>query len=155
MIRLQFVRGPDLASGAIAWFSAGPYSHVDAVDHRGNLWGARSDSVGGAPAGVQMRPANYADWPIKTVLTLATTLTQENAFWTFLNRQVGKPYDHSAIWGFAAGRDWRAPDSWFCSELQARALEVSGVSPQLLSPVSKITPVSLALVVTALGGTSA
>jgi hypothetical protein len=51
MIRLQFVLGTGLSSQAIAWFSAGHFSHVDAVLPDNRLLGARSDVVGGKPPG--------------------------------------------------------------------------------------------------------
>lgn len=69
----------------------------------------------------------------------------------FLMSQLGKPYDYEAIWGFLLNRDWREPDSWICSELQARALEVAGIVPCLYLACNKITPVALALAVSAAG----
>lgn len=77
---------------------------------------------------------------------------QSRAFYRFLRAQVGKPYDHSAIWGFASGRDWREDDSWICSELQAAALEHAGIVPnQLYLAANKITPVALAFGLSFLG----
>lgn len=153
MIRLQFVLGPDVSSKAIAWFSSGNLSHVDAVLADGSLLGARSDHVGGQPPGVQIRPADYAAWPLKVRIEIRATQEQEVAYKRFLFSQINKPYDSSAIWGFAAGRDWRSPDSWFCSELQAAALEKACVFPtKLYLGANKITPVGLALAVTAAGG---
>lgn len=151
MIRLQFVLGTGISSQAIAWFSAGSFSHVDAILPSGLLIGARSDAVGGMPPGVQMRPAFYEKWKRRVVMSLSVTPDKERKFYEFLMAQIGKPYDSTAIWGFAAGRDWRSADSWICSELQAAALEVAGISPLLYSPVNKITPVALAIVMSALG----
>ena len=37
--------------------------------------------------------------------------------------QTGKPYDLTAIFGILVDRNWRAEDSWFCSELVAAAFE--------------------------------
>lgn len=64
--------------------------------------------------------------------------------------QVGKKYDHTAIFGLALDRDWRARDSWFCSELVAEAFEQVGAP--LLNPdvdVWRVTPrdILLSLVV--------
>jgi uncharacterized protein YycO len=64
--------------------------------------------------------------------------------------QVGKKYDHTAIFGLAFDRDWRAKDSWFCSELVAEAFEQVGAP--LLNPdvdVWRVTPrdILLSLVV--------
>lgn len=144
--------GPGIASKAIARFSAGNLSHVDA-EIEDELLGARSDHVGGKPPGVQLRPADYARAELIVRMELRSTPEQEGAFKRFLFEQLGKPYDHTAIWGFAAGRDWRSADSWFCSELQAAALEKACVFPtKLYLGANKVTPVSLALAVTAAGG---
>ena len=124
MIRLQFVLGRGICSAAIAWFSAGTFSHVDAVLPDGYLLGARSDRIGGKAPGVQIRPPGYEKWKSRVVMTLAVDRDTEAAFLRFLNAQIDKPYDSTAIWGFATGRDWRNPDEWFCSELQTAALEI-------------------------------
>lgn len=110
----------------------------------GSLLGARSDRIGGKPPGVQVRPANYARWPLRVVYSLDVLPWQEETFYGFLDAQIGKPYDKLAIWAFVLNRNWRDVDSWICSELQARALEIAGVLRPSLLPVNKITPVMLA-----------
>ena len=151
-IRLQFVREPGIPSQVIAWFSAGHLSHVDAVLDDGKLLGARSDSVGGQPPGVQIRPPGYANFLLRIVMAMPATDEQNAVFYAFLHNQVGKPYDSRAIWGFFFGRNWRETDSWICSELQAAGLENAHITPQLYLAANKITPVSLALAASAIGG---
>jgi uncharacterized protein YycO len=153
-IRLQFVCEAALSSQAIAWFSAGHFSHVDAVLRDGLLLGARSDRVGGKPPGVQIRPPNYAKWIRRTMMTVPATDRQTDDFYAFLLEQVGKPYDSAAIWAFVFNRDWRARDSWICSELQSAAGECAKLfSHPLYLAANKITPVSCALAYSAIGGT--
>jgi hypothetical protein len=155
MIQLQFVSENYLSSRIIGWFSAGHLSHVDAVWSNGaNLLGARSDNPGGFGAGVRVRSANYVKFSRRIVVSIPATAEQELRWEQFLNNQQGLPYDSAAIWAFAFGRNWREPDSWICSELQARALEVAGLTPPLYLACNKITPVALALVVSALPGVS-
>ncbi len=144
-VKLQFVREPGLASSAIAWFTEGHYSHVDAVNRHGMLLGARLD-------GVRLRSPDYAYFLRRTVVQLPCTAHQEAEFWTFLEDQLGKPYDRKAIWGFVAGRDWREDDSWICSELQAAGLEQAKVFGELLVNTWKVTPAALAIAATAAGG---
>lgn len=151
MIRLQFVMGPGISSSLIAWFSAGNFSHVDVVMSDGKLLGARSDEIGGAPPGVQIRDPFYEHWAKRVVMSIPSRAEQEFQFRNFLLQQIGKPYDKTAILGFATGRDWRAEDSWFCSELAAAALEEGGIFHDLYSPVNKITPAALALAFSAAG----
>ena len=152
MIRLQFVCEAALSSQAIAWFSAGHFSHVDCLLANGHLLGARDDTVGGQPPGVRIRPPNYAKWQRRVVMTVPTTRAQELAFYAFLDKQLGKPYDSAAIWAFAFNRDWREPDSWICSELQSAAGEHAGILPRLYLAANKITPVACALAFSAVGG---
>ena len=146
MITLQFVAEANLPSWGIRYWTAGPFSHVDTVLDDGQLLGARADG------GVAIRPGNYAKFSKITQVYLSARDTQERVFHTFEDAQLGKPYDHSAIWGFAANRDWRDPQKWFCSELVLAALEESQWCPPLDIPSNKVTPVSLYLIVTARGG---
>jgi hypothetical protein len=119
----------------------------------GDLCGARSDRVGHVPPGVQLRPPFYENWKERVVVGLkAIDPAEERRFYNFLHDQLGKPYDTTAIWGFVSGRDWRDQDAWFCSELQAAALETAGVLPSLYTPRNKITPAGLATVLSAIGG---
>ncbi len=151
MVTLQFVCGSDLSSRAISWFSQGHLSHVDAVMPNGELLGARSDVIRGIPAGVQIRPPNYETVVRRVRMSLECTVASEKAFYKFLLGEIGKPYDKTAIVAFVFNRDWRAPDSWFCSELQMRGLERSGLCEPLYLDVNKITPVECAVVATAIG----
>lgn len=151
-IRFQFSRQADLASDAIAWFTQGTFSHVDAVLPSGELLGARSDHIGGKPSGVQIRPHDYAKWAQKVTFEVPVSEQQKIDFWNFLYHQIGKPYDTKAIWGFVLGRYWREDDSWICSELQASASEHAKITPKLYLATNKITPVSWALTVSALPG---
>jgi hypothetical protein len=139
---------PGLSAEAIKIFERGWCSHVDAIMPDGSLLGARSDVVGGQPPGVQVRPANYEVWDRLQIVSLQSSRFNESAFLDFLRAQIGKPYDHLAILAFSAHRDWHNADSWFCSELQAAALEVCGWFPRKLAEASnEITPRDLLLVI--------
>jgi hypothetical protein len=150
-VKLQFVLGNGLSSQAIAWFSSGTFSHVDAVLPDGTLLGARSDGCGGQQPGVRIRPPAYETWKRRVVMSYPVPPAAEAKLYKFLKEQLGKPYDKTAIWGFAAGRDWRDPKDWFCSELQAAAMEAAGIIPTLYTPTSKITPATLATLFSAIG----
>lgn len=148
MIELQFSTTSGVSSALIRVFEHGWCSHVDVVLPDGRLLGARSDSIGGAPAGVQIRSAGYEDWSRIERVRLQTSPDMEKRFYDFLHAQIGKPYDRLAIVAFAVNRDWRERDQWFCSELVAAALEVCGWFPLPLSNVAnKITPSDGLLVV--------
>lgn len=141
MITLQFVGDDDPASEAIKIFSRGWCSHVDAVLPDGTLLGARLD-------GVKIRAPGYATFARVERVSLAASAEQETAFLAFLHDQVGKPYDKFAICAFPFQRDWREPGAWFCSELQAAALEACGFFGRPLSvPANEVTPRDLLLVI--------
>ena len=145
---LQFVQADDLGSKAIQIFERGWCSHVDHVLADGTLLGARSDTVGGKPPGVQIRPPDYATWSKVQRVALQATGEQETAWLNFLTAQIGKPYDFEAIAAFAIDRDWRNPEKWFCSELAAAALEACKWFPKPLASVAnEITPRDLLLAV--------
>lgn len=161
-IQLQFIGGHNFTSKLIGYFSAGHLSHVDVVMPTGRLLGARSDRCRGKdslnawdiPSGVRIRPPNYIGHPHALVrFDIPTTPDQERIFFDFLSKQIGRPYDYEAILGFMFSRDWRETDSYICSELVALALEKAKIVPCLYLAANKITPVALALAVSALGST--
>ena len=154
---LQFCGFTSFVSRAIAYGTQADsgIAHVDAVDRNGNLWGAQNeDGLGGMPSGVQIRPADYGDSsgmvnPIR--VSVPATDAQAECFWGFMQDQLGKPYDLSAIAAFIADRDWHDPNAWFCSEVIAAALETAGIIKPMASPANKVTPQELLLVCTAIG----
>jgi hypothetical protein len=149
VISLVFFKGTGPTAKAIQWFSAGPFSHVAALWSPAQYLDSRDDVVGGVLPGVRIRPVEAEPDP-HVIFTLPASNGQYAAWQTFLRGQIGKPYDKPGIWGFATGRDWRQPDSWFCSELQAAALEAANLIPALYAPANKITPSALAIILSAI-----
>lgn len=159
LIRQQFSTngGLDVESVLIRLYehSWSPYTHVDIVRPDGSLLGARSDSVGGKPPGVQIRPANYETWAHVALVELPCSDAVEAAYLAFAEAQIGKPYDTTAIMHMALlnanptvpapERNWADDDSWFCSELDLAAKQASGFFPfplvvraQLLTPADDL-----------------
>lgn len=152
-IGFQFVRNSAFSSRLIEWFGAGYYSHVDCVLDNGALLGARDDVVSGKPPGVQIRKKDYETWERRTLVRLEVTQRKHDDWVRFLTNQLDKPYDQVSIFGFMTGRDWREDDSWFCSELATRSLEIAKVVPDPLAlACNKVTPGTLACIVSAIGG---
>jgi hypothetical protein len=145
-VSLQFSSCNDASSLAIRLYDHGLWSHVDAVLNDGNLLGSRDDQVGGKPSGVQIRPDGYIKFATTKRVIIPCADAQEDAFYAFLTGQIDKPYDETAILAFIVGRNWRAEDSWFCSELVGSALEQSTVFAHNLAVASnKLTPSGLYL----------
>lgn len=160
-ITVQFVTSPD---GPIPFLNGGwwirrgthsRFSHVDIVYPDGTLVGARNDThrdwKGQWNTGVQRRPPDYADFNVRERIVVSVTADEEAAIYDFVNLQIGKPYDTLAIEGFVAGRDWRDPRAWFCSELVAAAFE-HGALLTVLTPESKVTPNDAYILLGAIGG---
>ena len=151
MISVLFVSGHDAGAHLIEWFGHGPFSHVEGVLPDGRLLGARSDSVGGAPPGVQIRDPAYVQG-LKTLrvdLACSDLVTGRAYDWAL--SQVGKPYDSTAIAGFVVGRDWQQDDAWYCSEYWASSLEKCGFFPyKPAAPANKIDPNDLLLMLSVL-----
>jgi len=51
-----------------------------------------------------------------------------NAAYDFLEKQLGKKYDYKGVIGLALNpaRNWASDEDWFCYELCAAALKISG-----------------------------
>lgn len=155
MISLLFCQGQDIGARVIQWFGHGPYSHVEGIlldgPKAGWLLGSRSDSVGGAPPGVQIRDPAYLNG-LKTLrvdLPCSDLVTGRAYDWA--HSQIGKPYDQTAIAGFVSGRDWQEDDSWFCSEYWASAIEKCSYFPYKPAvPANKIDPNDLLLMLSVL-----
>jgi hypothetical protein len=143
---LRFVTSRGVASDLIArgQLGCGFPTHVEVRLSDGRLLGAHLDG------GVIIRPAGYDDDTLQAehFVPLPCTDIQRDDALTFLDLQVGKHYDSVAIAALAAGaiagvpRDWREPDSWFCSELDAAALEAAGIF-KLPVGVNHVTPLML------------
>lgn len=154
-VRLSFIGSrASLTSWAIQLFSAGPVSHVDAVERgTGLLWGARFDRVGGQPRGFYPRPASYiAAETVHIVVELPCTPEQQAAFWAVTRRAKGEEYDWRGVLGFALDDDWHRRGTAFCSEIQRDHLqdpEVGIFPPRFFGPAWKTTPMELLLACTA------
>jgi hypothetical protein len=140
-VLLQYSSAEDLGSWAIRSYDHGPWSHVDALLDDGRLLGARSDICQGVPAGVQIRPPGYCAFSTLKRVEIPATDEVVDAYYAFLQAQLGKPYDALAIAAFIPGRDWREEDAWFCSELQGAAGEASKLYRyRLATPNNRLTP---------------
>ena len=149
-IVLQFVEGSGFGSGMIKWFGHGDYSHVDCVLPDGTLLGARNDVLGGVAAGVQIRPATYIGNSRVLRLVLPATEDQAEAFYDFMEAQIGKPYNKIGILAFVVNANWSSVGAWFCSQLVTAALQEAKWLAELSETPNKIDPDDLRLILSAL-----
>ena len=142
-MKLRFVTGSDLVSKIIHIGERDGWpTHVEAVMPDGRLLGAH------ARGGVMIRQKGYdRDWVKKErIIDIPVPPKVDERFHNFLYEQIGAPYDWGAVFGLWLGRNWRDPKRWFCSELIARAEEVSGYFMPLASVVYHVSPRDLLLV---------
>jgi hypothetical protein len=139
-IQLRFVEGGGWDSKVIRYTTRCRWSHTEALSEDGQkTFGAQ------LRGGVKWRllaDKCYRQATAYQTVQIPVAAEQYTRFWQFLTAQDGKPYDWRAILAFGMGnRDWRLPDAWFCSELDARGLELAGivVLPKDI-PVMRIDP---------------
>jgi uncharacterized protein YycO len=110
------------------------WSHVSCVIDD-QAWESR------ASTGVIEMPAHRA-YSVNGPAAVAVVVCDSAKARAFLQAQVGKPYDYTALFGIFAKRDWQEPDSWFCSELAAAAA-LAGGEMLVRKPLNRITPEDL------------
>jgi hypothetical protein len=82
---------------------------------------------------VAIRPPEYQLFTIRRRAVIPCTQGQYDTFLSFCMDQLDKPFDTGALKlstflsGTFSNRDWRDPAKWYCAELMARAVEVSGL----------------------------
>lgn len=137
----QFVEGADLSSELIAWKGSGSFSHVDIVLEDGRLLGSRSDVIGGADAGVQIRWPNYEAWKRVARISIEVTHAQYDAFYKFAYSKIGEQYNSAGIVGLVLGNDITNPHDLFCSQFLIESVSASGIfSHPLAVPSNQIDP---------------
>lgn len=146
-LSLRFVTSTGPASKLISRGQLGSSypTHVEWRMDDGRFLGAHLEG------GVMIRATDYdaQEWLRQQVIDVPCSDTQLAAAASFLRGEIGKSYDFDAIAAMAAGamfgleREWRAPNSWFCSELIARALEVAGIVHPLPVNLNHVTPLML------------
>lgn len=135
MIRLRFVTGSDFSSKLIR-FQAGismPFtpSHTEALSQDGKSYiGAHIDG------GILRRPVGYDADTLMTLpdgsksertVSIPCTPEQEAAFYAFVEKHVGEPYDWKGILGFIATEvHLHDVGTIFCSAFMCGGLRVKG-----------------------------
>lgn len=145
-IVIQYSTSTAFASSIIRRLCHSPFSHVDILLKDGLLGVSGEDHKLGDIGGVRIRP--NPPWPYReTPKTARLTVTDSvhAAFMEVGHNQIGKPFDNGALWDFLSDqphdRDWRHPDSWFCSELIVYCLEQANFFPYpLVVAKNRITP---------------
>ena len=133
MITVEFSDTGSIPGNAVKLFTWSWAPHVDFVLPDGSLLGARPSC---GVAVVARAPARRVE---------RFEVDAPDAVLANARSQVGRPYDWAGVLGVALHRDWRATDSWFCSELIAWAFAEAGYPILRSDTVDRITPRDLLL----------
>jgi hypothetical protein len=156
VIRIRFVTGNALSSQLIR-MQGGicmPFtpSHTEALSQDGKFYiGARND------VGISALPIDYDASTLLTlpdgskserIVSLPSTVEQEDAFYSFVHSKVGEPYDWNAIVSFAMpGVNLHEYGHIICSAFMTAALRKCGYFPEPLTvPFHHISPRDLLLI---------
>ena len=71
---------------------------------------------------------------------LCYDIPNPDRFLKFINEQIGKPYDYTAIAAFPFARDWERPHAWHCSELGVKSAVEGGLIDKPRLSKSRLTP---------------
>jgi hypothetical protein len=124
-IAVDFLLGPDCVSRIIARYGAntGGWSHCASVLKDGRYLDARSDIVGGVPAGVHIRDPSKEKWVRKRRATLQVTDAEYADWEANLRAKITDAYGRSDIINIILGRPGHHNGQWICSALAINAVQ--------------------------------
>jgi uncharacterized protein YycO len=132
-LQLFFSNTRSIASYTVRFATWGEFGHVG-IYQDGMI--IEANSTIGKVVHRPFCPEEYSKYIIRTYDVPGELI------WSLASQQVGKPYDWSAIYGFAFRRNWQSEDKWFCSELVEWCALKSGYS--LVNKASwRVTPQDL------------
>lgn len=137
-MRIVITDGQGFTGAFIRWYTWSEAAHAGIQVADGFIVDATPNHGVSEHDGMRGQVASYYD---------VQGLTQkiEDRVWDFLEHQIGKPYDWTAIRGMAFHRDWHDDRSWFCSELVAAAFESAGLPLLRTNHLNRVSPRDLLL----------
>ncbi len=150
---VQFSTSTAFASKIIRRLTCSRWSHAGFIIGDSELGVSGPDKKLGDPGGVRLRKLPCWDYlypPIIARVQCTDHVRDRTLDWA--KGEIGKPFDDKALYYFLrdraglpfAGREWRDPHKWFCSEFIARALEFGGLfGYPLIQPKDYISPNTL------------
>lgn len=134
MIKLHFCRSQNIGGYAIQAATFSRWNHV-AIEVGGLIYDATLSH------GVKRWPPGSMHQNYDEVQTIELSVPNELAVIRFLDAQVGKRYDWTALVALPFRADWHRENKWFCSELAAAALQAGGVKWLYVAlPDHRVTP---------------
>lgn len=133
-MKLAFYKATNenLFGKAIAWWTKGPYSHVELVFSNGMSFSSSSRD-----GGTRWKRIDYSDgkWDL---VEIPVNAVDEARIARWCDSVCGAKYDWDGIFGFVIPFWRQHANDWFCSEVCTAALQrvglLSGVNPASTSP---------------------
>ena len=137
-VKIHFCKSNDIGGAFIRFFTFSHWNHV-AIEIDGVVYESLSST------GVRKQAAStYGGWDkMETVETYVPDLKVTKKF---LEDQVSKPYDWTALVALPFREDWHNKEKWFCSELVIEAM-LKGKFKPIRMESYRVTPRDLRLVV--------
>ena len=117
-------KGAGLGGRFIKWFTFGGYSHVSLVFDFGNKRLLEIDALQGRGVTQRLFGALAGNCDLYSIEADEKTAA---AIYRAACSLKGSKYDWAGIWGFLRRGKRQNPEKWFCSELVAHCLTISGV----------------------------
>ena len=139
---IALYKGTSFISRIIRWRTWSDYSHAAWVCRDGTVIEAW---VGGVRRVPGLLSQHKEDTTIELYEVAGLTEDQRDRIEAFLAAQIGKPYDYTAILGFALRKDTQNPAKWFCSELVFAGCQSAAINLLARIPPWKVSPDLLVL----------
>lgn len=135
MILIHFCRGQDFIANLLKLVTLGEFSHC-AIQIGDYLYEA-TFSRGVSRTTIEEFNLRYPDRELVAVYG-----ADEEAALAWLEEQVGKDYDYTALTALPFRGSWQDESKWFCSELVAAALK-KAKAIRIRVEVGRVTPKDL------------
>lgn len=136
-IKVIFARNKKPLSLLIRLFTWSRWSHCGTID--GEFVIESKGGVGVVATPLDEFKSRYTDYALADLPVCDNVTDAKHR----ARAELGKPYDHTAIFGILFRTGWNSDDSWFCSEHVAhtsgifRKERVGRITPEMIWSVSK------------------
>lgn len=132
MIKVHFCSSSTIVGLLIRLVTFSKWNHV-ALEISGTIYEADMNY------GVRKLPLSSFKEIWTETQAVEVSVPDTPALYEFMEGQLGKKYDFTAILALPFRTNWQHPHKWFCSELVAKALAVGGLQGFIIEK-SRITP---------------
>lgn len=134
-MKLILCKSPTVGSALLRWYMGSRWSHSAIYDEDEGVVYDTTFWQGGCKSQPYFDFAKK--YPDSREVSLLVVNKPEARAW--LQSQIGKKYDWTALLGIYFRRDWQEEDSWFCSEMSEAFISLFD-APRFNEQAHRITP---------------